>query len=190
VFRSAGKTGIDVTARLVTQEPEDIVVGAYGLLLLSDAVCRPGQADALVVAGGGWATRAEAGAWAEVQRGDWMPLLREAARAARIIVGACTGTMLLAHAGVIGSRRAGTHHAARDDLASTGATVIRDRVVDDGDLVTSGGVTSGIDLALWIVEREFGRDAADRISQREEYPRFRPVVERARGFSSGRESGR
>ena len=77
-----------------------------------------------------------------------------------------------------------------DDLASTGATVIRDRVVDDGDLVTSGGVTSGIDLALWIVEREFGRDAANRISQRMEYPRFRPVVERARGFSSGRESGR
>jgi hypothetical protein len=85
VFRSAGKTGIDVTARLVTREPEDIVVGAYGLRLLSDAVYRPGQADALLVAGGGWATRAEAGAWAEVQRGDWMPLLWEAARTARII---------------------------------------------------------------------------------------------------------
>ena len=175
VFRSAGKGGNEVTARLVTRESEDVVVGAYGLRVLPDAVYQPGRADVLLVPGGGWAARAEAGVWAEVQHGGWMPLLREAAHTTRIIGAVCTGTMLLAHAGVIGTRRAGTHHAAWDDLAATGATVIRDRVVDDGDLVTSGGVTSGIDLALWIVEREFGRDAADRISGRMEYPRFRPA---------------
>ena len=135
----------------------------------------PGEADVLLVTGGGWSTRAEVGARAEVQQGGWLPLLLEAARTAQIIGGVCTGTMLLAHAGVIGTRRAGTHHAAWDDLASTGAAVVKDRVVDDGDLVTSGGVTSGMDLALWIVEREFGRGRADRIADRMEYPRFRPA---------------
>lgn len=174
VFRSARKGGAEVIARLVTRTPEDVVLCAYGLRLLPDAVYRPGQADVLLVAGGGWATRAEAGAWAEVQHGDWLPLLRDAADSTQIIGGVCTGTMLLAHAGVIGSRRAATHHAARGDLAATGATVITDRVVDDGDLITSGGVTSGMDLAMWIVEREFGRDRADRIADRMEYPRFRP----------------
>jgi len=86
----------------------------------------------------------------------------------------CTGTMLLAHAGVIGSRPASTHHAALADLAATGADVRTERVVDDGDLVTSGGVTSGIDLALWLVEREVSVDLADRIATGMEYPRYRP----------------
>ena len=52
--------------------------------------------------------------------------------------------------------------------------MVKDRVVDDGDLVTSGGVTSGIDLALWLVEREFGRDLAEHTAERMEYPRAVP----------------
>jgi transcriptional regulator GlxA family with amidase domain len=90
------------------------------------------------------------------------------------MAGVCTGTMLLAHAGVVGGRRAGTHHTAWQDLAATGIRLVTDRVVDDGDLVTSGGVTSGLDLALWLVEREFETDLADRITTRMEYPRYRP----------------
>src|SRR6188768_3950313 len=78
----------------------------------------------------------------EVQRGDWLPLLADAAKCAKVVAGVCTGTMLLAHAGIIGSRRAATHHTAWDDLQATGATLVKDRV-DDGDLVTSGGVASG-----------------------------------------------
>ena len=84
--------------------------------------------------------------------------------------------MLLAHAGVVGSRRAATHHNARTDLAALGATVVTDRVVDDGDLVTSGGVTSGIDLALWLVERFAGTVYADQVAEAMEYVRARPAV--------------
>jgi transcriptional regulator GlxA family with amidase domain len=116
-----------------------------------------------------------------VQRGDWLPLLADAAKTADVMAGVCTGTMLLAHAGVIGSRRAGTHHTAWGDLRATGATLVKDRVVDDGVLVTSGGVTSGIDLALWLVEREFGHDLAERTGARMEYPR--PVQHVWAGFA-------
>ncbi len=175
VLRSAGKAGADVTARLVARRSQEIVLGSYGLRFAPDAVYQPGQADVLVVCGGGWGARANTGAWGEVQRGDWLPLLAEARRTARIMAGVCTGTMLLAHAGVVGTRRAGTHHTAWDDLAATGATVVKDRVVDDGDLITSGGVTSGIDLALWLVEREYSPELADQTSTRMEYPRSRPV---------------
>jgi transcriptional regulator GlxA family with amidase domain len=49
------------------------------------------------------------------------------------------------------------------------------RVVDDGDVLTAGGVTSGLDLALYLVEREVGVDTADSIATRMEYERRGPV---------------
>ena len=109
-------------------------------------------------------------------RGDWLPLLREARSTTRGIAGVCTGTMLLAHAGLVEGRRAVTHHLALGDLRATGALVVDDRVVDDGDLVTCGGVTSGIDLALWLVEREFTAALADGVALRMEYDRQRPAM--------------
>jgi transcriptional regulator GlxA family with amidase domain len=84
--------------------------------------------------------------------------------------------MLLARAGLIGTRPATTHHAVLTELAATGATALTDRVVDDGDLVTCGGVTSGIDLALWLVEREFGCGLADEVADAMAYPRTRPTT--------------
>ena len=174
VLRTAGEAGADAVTRLVTRRQQQVVLGSHGLRFHPDAVYQPGQADVVLVPGGGWAARADTGAWGEVLRGDWLPLLTDAARTVRIIAGVCTGTMLLAHAGVVGDRRANTHHSAWTDLVSTGATLVKDRVVDDGDLVTSGGVTCGIDLALWLVERQFGRSMADGIANAMEYSRARP----------------
>jgi transcriptional regulator GlxA family with amidase domain len=53
--------------------------------------------------------------------------------------------------------------------------VVEARVVDDGDLVTAGGVTAGIDLALWLVERHFGAGLADTIAANMEHPRHGEV---------------
>jgi transcriptional regulator GlxA family with amidase domain len=173
VLRNAKYLGVDVTVRVVTQQPQTTVRGAHGLRFSPQEPYTPG-ADAVLVPGGGWVARAEQGAWGEVRRGNWLPLLRDAAAGGALMLGVCTGTMLLAHAGVVGSRRATTHHAARADLAATGAHVVNDRVVDDGDLITSGGVTNGIDLALWLVERLAGRETADDLAVQMEYSRVRP----------------
>lgn len=175
VFRTAGAFGAGLSTRLVTRTHQDLVTGAHGLAFRPDGVFEPGAADVLVVPGGGWSTRADAGVWGEVQRGDLLGPIRSGAAAARVVAGVCTGAMLLAHAGLVGARRAATHRAARADLAAAGAVVVPDRVVDDGDLVTSGGVSSGIDLALWLVERECGPGMADRVSEHMEYPRTRPT---------------
>jgi transcriptional regulator GlxA family with amidase domain len=167
VLRSAG-----LAARLVTRDERQAVTGANGLRFAPDAVYEPGAAAITLVTGGGWVARSERGAWGEAQRGDWLPLLAEGHRRGQVMAAVCTGTMLLAHAGVVGARRATTHHAAWDDLAATGATVVPERVVDDGDLVTSGGVTSGIDLALHLVARECSPELADQVAERIEHRRW------------------
>ena len=81
----------------------------------------PGDADVTVVPGGGWAARRDVGAWGEYCRGAILELIADAAAATHVMAGVCTGTMLLAHAGVVGTRRAATHHAAWSELAATGA---------------------------------------------------------------------
>ena len=170
VLRGAAKRGAELTVRLVTRVHQEHVIGAHGLRFVPNAVFEPGAADVVIVTGGGWGARADVGAWGEAERGDLLPVLRAAAAASDTMASVCTGAMLLAHAGVIGTRPATTHHSAIDELAATGATVRSERVVDDGDLVTAGGVTSGIDLALWLVEREFSRDVAERVAANLEHP--------------------
>ena len=68
----------------------------------------------------------------------------------------CGGSLALAMAGLLQGRNAVTHVLGNDVLDATGVTVIPARVVDDGDLVTAGGVTSGLDLALYLLERQYG----------------------------------
>jgi transcriptional regulator GlxA family with amidase domain len=169
VLAVARRCGGDLDVSRVTLKDAAMVTAAYGTAYRPDGRYRPG-ADVLVVPGGGWASRAAVGVWGEVQRGEWHPLLRDAAAAGTVMAGVCTGAMLLAHAGIIGSRRATTHHAARADLAATGATVVHDRVVDEGDLITGGGVTSGIDVALWIVARFFSEELGRIVADHIEYP--------------------
>ncbi|HLI56171.1 MAG TPA: DJ-1/PfpI family protein [Actinomycetota bacterium] len=177
VLRRAARAGSPFEVRLVTAGKRLEVTGASGLRLRADAPAGY-PPRVLVMPGGGWVLRSDTGAWGEAQRGTWVDVVRATAKTGSLLAGVCTGTMILAGAGIVGSRRAATHHAARADLEASGATVLGDRVVDDGDLVTSGGVTSGIDLALWLVERLAGRDLADQVAEDLEYLRFRPAPPR------------
>ena len=179
VLRAAAASGADLSVRLVTRSEPLEITGHHGLGLRADAVYTPG-ADVLLLPGGGWVARADAGAWGEAERGDWLPLIRAAAESGVLLAGVCTGVMLLARAGVIGDRPATTHAAARADLEAAGITVADERVVDAGGLVTAGGVTSGIDLALHLVDRLVGREAAEAQATRLEYP-WTPVGEAAQG---------
>jgi uncharacterized protein (DUF427 family)/putative intracellular protease/amidase len=164
VLRSAG-----LAVRLVTLTEPLEVRAAHGLQLRADAVYRPG-AQVLLMPGGGWLSRADTGAWGEAERGDWLPVLKTAADSGVVLAGVCTGVMLLARAGVIGARPAVTHQGAMPDLEALGINVSQQRVVDAGGLITAGGVTSGLDLALTLVERFVSADAAEAEAKRLEYP--------------------
>lgn len=176
VLRGAAAAGADLDVRLAGRTDLTPVVGTFGLTFTPDVVFTPGEADVVVVPGGGWAGRTEHGAWGEVQRGGWLPLLAQAADSGALMASVCTGAMLLAHSDVIGTRTATTHHVAHDDLAAAGATVVTERVVDTGRVITGGGVTSGIDVALHLVERLVGPEAAEAAARRLEYPRHTVLV--------------
>jgi transcriptional regulator GlxA family with amidase domain len=171
VFRNAG-----LDARLVTLAEAATVTASHGLALRPHGTL--GRPDAVLVPGGGWMDGAAHGVRAEVERGELPARLRELAAAGTVMTSVCTGAMLLAAAGVTEGRPAVTHRGAIDDLRATGALVHEDaRVVDDGDLVTAGGVTSGIDMALHLVERERGRAAADAVAREMEHRRDERVLQ-------------
>jgi transcriptional regulator GlxA family with amidase domain len=174
----------DVDAALVSLDGEALVRGSHGVVV---APHRPlsERVDVLVVPGGGWNDRSEQGAWAEARRRDVPAAIRARHDAGALVASVCTGAMLLATAGILDGRPAITHHGAIDDLADVGARVVRARVVDDGDVVTAGGVTSGLDLALHLVERHFGAEAALAAEQELEYERRGTVWRASAGLPTG-----
>jgi transcriptional regulator GlxA family with amidase domain len=92
----------------------------------------------------------------------------------------CGGSLVLAMAGLIEGRPATTHHLGRDALEATGTVAIDARVVDDGDLVSGAAVTSGLDLGLYLLERELGPRVAHAVEKLFAYER-RGTVWRATG---------
>jgi transcriptional regulator GlxA family with amidase domain len=161
--------GFDVA--LVAHGDTDRVVAAHRTIVVPHRELSD-QAELLVIPGGGWTRRPPKGPWAEVQRGVLPPAIAERHAAGARVASVCTGAVLVAAGGLLDGRPAITHHDDVDDLEAMGVRVIREaRVVDDGDILSAAGVTSGIDLALWIVEQEKGRDAADAIAAEIEHRR-------------------
>jgi transcriptional regulator GlxA family with amidase domain len=175
VLRNAAAGGADLEVALVTLDGAAEVTGSHGLVVRPDGRLEPDGTDLLVVPGGGWNDRAPRGAWAEAERGELPAAIAAAHRAGAQVATVCTGAMLATAAGLTQGRPAITHHGAAEELRASGAKVVEARVVDDGDLVTAGGVTSGIDLALWLVERQFGAAAAEAVATEIEHPRHGEV---------------
>jgi transcriptional regulator GlxA family with amidase domain len=95
--------------------------------------------------------------------------LATASQAAALTTSVCTGSTLLAKAGLLAGRKATTHWVARETLAALGATVINDRVVTDGDVITCAGVSAGIDMGLTLAAALWGEAAARAIQLGLEY---------------------
>jgi transcriptional regulator GlxA family with amidase domain len=81
----------------------------------------------------------------------------------------CTGALLLGAAGVLDGKKATTHWCARDRLAGLGADVVPDRVVREGKIWTAAGVSSGIDMALQLVQEINGTEVAQAVQLGIEY---------------------
>jgi transcriptional regulator GlxA family with amidase domain len=169
VLSNAAERGAPIDVELVGAHGAGTVKASHGLRVAVDR--GPSQApDVMLVPGGGWSTGV--GVRDEIERGVLPQTLAAAHESGSIVGSVCTGAMLLAGAGLVAGRRATTHHEAIEDLRAAGAQVPDDvRFVDDGDLVTAGGVTSGLDLALHLVEKVAGASIAEQVAADIEYER-------------------
>lgn len=178
IWRMAADVQPKFSVLLVSLDGAREITAANGLHVRAEAKLAATRPDLVVVPGGGWLNRALAGAWAEAQRGSIPTTLAQLHREATTLASVCTGAMLLAAAGLLKDRPATTNHAAVEELRAMGARVISARVVDDGDIVTAGGITCGLDLTLWLVERFAGAEIAHVLEQHLEYERRGTVWKR------------
>jgi len=143
-----------------TLEP---VNAATGLVLKPDASfdnCP--QLDVLCIPGG-------PGVNALMADEPTIAFIKLQAERARFVTSVCTGALVLGAAGLLRGKRATTHWASHHLLASLGAIPVHARVVRDGNLMTGGGVTAGIDFALTLIAELAGRDVAEAIALSLEY---------------------
>lgn len=171
-----------LTVELVSAEgPREVMSGSGGLALHATAILDPETADLIIVPGAaGRISEPEEGQeidtipllLARTLKTDLPTLMKKALNNPRVLVATvCGGSLALAMAGLLEGRHAVTHFMGMDVLGATGAIPIQARVVDDGDLVTAGGVTSGLDLGLYLLEREFGPRIAGAVEKVFEYER-------------------
>jgi transcriptional regulator GlxA family with amidase domain len=128
--------------------------------------------DVLCVPGG-------AGTITALEDDAFLNQIRRLGTTAKYITSVCTGSLILAAAGLITGKQAACHWASRDLLLAFGVVPNEARVVRDGNLLTGGGVTAGIDFVLTLVAELFGEDAAQDVQLRLEYAPAPP-------FASGR----
>ncbi|MFC0107362.1 DJ-1/PfpI family protein [Kibdelosporangium aridum] len=168
VLSMAGHMSDRIRTSLVSTGRPTTITASKGMRIDVPRGWSPQDADVLVVPGGGFANQPASGLARLLADKAFM---RRLAEVKAVMVGVCTGVMALSAAGFTRGRPATTHAGAKADLAAQGATVINARVVDDGNLVTCGGITSGLDAAIWLVERYLGVQLANRIETVMEYER-------------------
>ncbi len=166
--------GGELAVELVSAEgPRAVVSGSRGLTLHATATLDPSRPGFVIVPGAVGPMEGDPDAVATIpvllaRFGDTeaVPLIRTALDNPAVTVATvCGGSLALAMAGLIEGRHATTHHLGVDVLEATGAVPVPARVVDDGDLISAGGVTSGLDLALYLLDRGYGPRIALAVEQ-------------------------
>lgn len=152
----------EAEVRLIWKTLEPVKAGG-GMRIVPDttfADCP--QLDLVCVPGG-------AGMNPLMEDAETLAFLRKQAPGARYVTSVCTGALVLGAAGLLKGKRATTHWMSHEMLSALGATPVAERVVVDGNLITGGGVTAGIDFALRVAAEAFGEDLAKAIQLGIEY---------------------
>ncbi|MET0389119.1 MAG: DJ-1/PfpI family protein [Polyangiales bacterium] len=164
VLSISSKAGSGFQTTLVTPNGATEVVALDGVTVKTTGAYDP-SADITIVPGA-------PALWRSGEIPEGLEAVLQAAREpGRVLASVCTGAVYLARAGWLNGRNANTHKNAQQTIVDLGANLIVARVVDDGDLLSSAGVTSGIDLAIYLVERYYGPQLAFATEQIVEHER-------------------
>ncbi|NQX63005.1 DJ-1/PfpI family protein [Paenibacillus qinlingensis] len=190
VFAAAAMyAGGAITVELVSAEGKRLVPsGMNGPAIEAQAALDPSRSGIILVPGGSGKPEGDSeDAVPYILRlameSDLTSLMKQALDHEHITVATvCGGSLVLAMGGLLEGRYAVTNHLGMSALGATGTIPIEARVVEDGHrLVSGGGVTSGLDVALYLVEREVGPQIASAVEKLFEYER-RGTVWRAQGI--------
>ncbi|MYV98308.1 DJ-1/PfpI family protein [Streptomyces sp. SID3343] len=169
------REGVDTAVTIAAGR--DPVRCAKGLRIVPDhTLAEHPPLDVLLVPGGMGTRR-------EVDNAELVGWIARTAKDAAWVMSVCTGALLLHEAGPARGRRVATHHAFEDTLEARGeVTVVRDaRYVVDGSLLTSQGVSAGIDAALWLIGRLHGVEHARAVRRYIQYDPAPPYLADALG---------
>jgi cyclohexyl-isocyanide hydratase len=141
----------------------DMVKDDRGLVMVPTAIQEPLQSYDLLVVPGGYGTRTL------IHDKNFIGWIKPA-EPCKLKVSVCTGALLLGAAGFLKDKRATTHPSAFQELKPFCRTVLENRIVDEGNLITAGGVSSGIDAGLYVVEKLAGVETKKKIAKQMDYP--------------------
>jgi cyclohexyl-isocyanide hydratase len=141
----------------------DIVKDDRGLVMFPTVIREPLQSYDLLVVPGGYGTRTL------VQDKNFIEWIKTA-EPCELKVSVCTGALLLGAAGFLKEKRGTTHPNAFQELKPFCQAVMDHRIVDEGNIITARGVSSGIDAGLYVVERLAGAEAKSKIAKQMDYP--------------------
>lgn len=154
------KVHLVTTEKDLSPVASDLGLAITPTVTMADA---PKDLDVLFMPGG------TEGTLSVMARADTMAWVQDRASRAKHVTSVCTGSMILAKAGLLKGKRATSHWAVRDALAEYGAIPVDSRVVQDGNILTGAGVTSGMDFAIALTEMLRGRAYAEALVLQGEY---------------------
>ena len=152
----------DAKVHLVWKTRDPIMAGGGMQIVPTITFSDCPQLDLICVPGG-------SGVNALLNDPEVLGFVKRQASGARYVTSVCTGALVLGAAGLLQDKRATTHWMSREMLSAFGATPLAERVVIDGNVITGGGVTAGIDFALVVAAEAFGEETAKAIQLNIEY---------------------
>lgn len=158
--------------QVFTVAEEQMVEGVNGLKVQVDYLFDSAPQAEMILVPGGFGTRAG------MENAVLIDYIRRAGRDAQYVTSVCTGSFLLHKAGFLKGKRAATYYRAREQLRKMGdVTVVEDRWVHDGNVITAGGVSAGIDMALYMLGVIKTPEFARKVQQHIEYDPAPPYAE-------------
>ena len=152
----------DAEVHLVWKTREPVTAGGGMQIVPTMTFAECPQLDLICVPGGG-------GMNALLNDAETLAFIRAQAKGARYVTSVCTGALVLGAAGLLKGKRAATHWMSREMLSAFGATPVAERVAVDGNTITGGGVTAGIDFALTVAALVCGPEFAQKTQLSMEY---------------------
>lgn len=153
----------DSTKVMLVAENADLIRSFNGMRVLPDTTIQDcPELDVLVVPGG-------KGRIAAMKNPVIKDFIHKQMITAQYVTSVCTGAFLLAEAGLLSGKKATTYHTAFAELEAFSVQVLSAKVVQDGKIITAGGVSSGLELGLYVLKQLYGLAVAQEVADKIEY---------------------